>query len=151
MTEQHPAGRQIGPIGTGARVVGGAALLTGAFLIGVGALDVVLGLVATNALVVVALAARGRSAPPLRWTGPLGHAASLAIGIAAFSLGPVQVPAMLFVGTASLLAAARGMAACEIFAVSNWLQRRDDRLGCPVYVCADVLDTERASRGSPAC
>lgn len=146
---RDPAGRQIGPLGTAARVVGGIGLLTGAFLIGVDLLDAVLGLVVANAVVLVALAARGRSAPPLRWTGPIGHAANLAIGVAALSLGPVQVPAMLFVGSASLLAAARGMAACEIFAVSNWLRRRDDRLGCPLYVCADVLDTQLT--GTRAC
>jgi hypothetical protein len=141
-------GRQIGPYGTGARIVGGIGLLVGAFLIGVRPLDVLIGLVVANAVVLAALAVRGRSAPPLRWTGPIGHAATLAVGILTLSLDPVQVPAMLFYGSASLLAAARGMAACEIFAVSNWLRRRDDRLGCPVYVCADALDTELTGRTS---
>ena len=140
------AGRQIGPLGTATRVIGGVGLLTGAFLIGVGPLDVIFGLVVANAVVLVALAARGRSAPPLRWTGPVGHAANFAIAVAAFSLGPTEVPAMLFAGTASLVAAARGMAACEMFVVSNWLRRRDDRLGCPFYLCADVLDAQISGR-----
>jgi hypothetical protein len=144
-----PPARQIDTYGTAARVVGGIGLLTGAFLNGVDLLDAVLGLVVANAVVLVALAARGRSAPPLQWTGPIGHAANLAIVITAFSLGPVQVPAMLFAGLASLLAAARGMAACELFVVSNWLRRRDDRFGCPFYLCADLLDTQLT--GTRAC
>lgn len=34
----------------------------------------------------------------------------------------------------ALVAAWRGIGACEIFAISNWLRGRDDRLGCPLFL-----------------
>ena len=40
-----------------------------------------------------------------------------------------------------LLAALRGYAGCEVLAISNWLLRRDDQVGCMVF--APVEDLER--------
>ena len=39
-----------------------------------------------------------------------------------------------------LLAALRGYAGCEVLAVSNWLLRRDDQVGCAVFWPIDQLE-----------
>ena len=36
-----------------------------------------------------------------------------------------------------LLAAARGYAGCEVLAASNWLLRRDDQVGCALFLPVD--------------
>jgi hypothetical protein len=48
----------------------------------------------------------------------------------------------MFVGTSMLLAAARGYAGCEVLAISNWLLRRDDQLGCMVFAPADLAESQ---------
>jgi hypothetical protein len=137
-----PAGpataRRIGPWGTGTRVVAGAAMLAGAAVIGIDALDAVLGLIVFPLGVSVVLALRGRDAPPLRLTGPAGCCLVCAIGAAAFIVVPVAT--LLFFGTAMLIAAMRGYAGCELFAVSNWLRRRDDQIACPVFDAIDAAE-----------
>ncbi|MGH9212727.1 MAG: hypothetical protein ACRD2C_18965 [Acidimicrobiales bacterium] len=146
MSQQHqplarprpPSPRQIGTLATAARVVGGTAMLAAALLSGIKLLDILVGIVAANAIVLVTLAARGASAPPLRLTGPFSHVVNIALVIAFLNLLPV--PAMLFYGSASLLAAARGYGACEMFAVANWLRHRDDQFGCPFYLPFDLID-----------
>lgn len=102
------------------------------------------GVVAANAAVITLLALRGGSAPPLRMTGPISHVVNIAVGVTVLNLA--HVPALLFYGSAMLLAAARGYAACEMFAVSNWLRRRDDRFGCPLFCPADVIDELTSGR-----
>jgi hypothetical protein len=44
------------------------------------------------------------------------------------------------------LAAARGYAGCEVLAVSNWLLRRDDQIGCAVFWPIDQLEQHRTAR-----
>ena len=48
--------------------------------------------------------------------------------------------ALIFYGASMLLAAARGYAGCEVLAVSNWLLRRDDQVGCVVFWPVDHLE-----------
>jgi hypothetical protein len=38
------------------------------------------------------------------------------------------------------LAAVPGDAGCEVLAVCNWLQRRDDQVGCAVFWPIDQLE-----------
>jgi hypothetical protein len=57
----------------------------------------------------------------------------------------VSDAALLFFGSSMLLAAYRGYAGCEVLAISNWLLRRDDQVGCVVFDPVDRLETaERA-------
>jgi len=49
----------------------------------------------------------------------------------------------VFYGTSMLLAAARGYAGCEVLAVSNWLLRRDDQIGCVVFGPVDGAERQR--------
>ncbi len=132
--------RHLGVFGTVARVGFGSWMLVHAVQTGVKPLDALFGLLIANALVVVLLAARGPDAPPLRMTGPASHAVNLVVALIVLSV--FHVPALLFAGTASLLAAARGYGGCEMFAVSNWLRRRDDQFGCPFYLPADIADQQ---------
>jgi hypothetical protein len=46
-----------------------------------------------------------------------------------------------------LLAALRGYAGCEVLAISNWLLRRDDQVGCLVLSPIDELERRRRQRG----
>ena len=54
------------------------------------------------------------------------------------------------------MAAVFGSGGCEVTAVSNWLRRRDDQVGCPLFAPFDALDgasgAQPATRGdrSPA-
>lgn len=136
--------RKIGLLGTAARLGVGTWFIVRAFQIGVSPLDAVFGPVAANLVVIAALRLRGRSAPPLRMTGPISHLVNLVVGLT--MLNVFDVPALLFVGSASLLAAVRGYGACEMFAVSNWLRRRDDQFGCPFYLPVDVVDQQLTGR-----
>ena len=57
--------------------------------------------------------------------------------------------ALLFYGGSMLVAAARGIAGCEVLAVSNWLLRRDDEVGCAPFSPLDALETRHARRSVP--
>jgi hypothetical protein len=48
--------------------------------------------------------------------------------------------ALLFYGASMLLAGLRGYAGCEVLAVSNWLLRRDDQVGCVVFSPIDQFE-----------
>jgi len=39
-----------------------------------------------------------------------------------------------------VLAALRGYTGCEVLAISNWLLRRDDQVGCVVFWPIDILE-----------
>jgi hypothetical protein len=58
-------------------------------------------------------------------------------------LGFTSDAALLFYGASMLLAAARGYAGCEVLAVSNWLLRRDDQVGCVLFTPVDALTRGR--------
>jgi hypothetical protein len=127
-----------------ARVVVGAAMLAGAVAIGISALDAVLGLLAFPFAVSAVVLLRRRDAPPVRLTGAGGCCLNCAIGAAAFIALPVA--ALLFYGASMLVAAVRGYAGCELFAVSNWVWRRDDQIACPVFHPVDVAEARVQQR-----
>lgn len=138
--------RHLGPLSTAARLVVGVVLVAVAVYDGPRPLDVLLGLVAANAVVFVALAARGRDAPQLRFIGPAGHLINIALIFAFYAFNPIA--ASLFYGSAMLLAAARGYGACEMFAVWNWVRRRDDQFGCPFFLPVDVIERQLSGRAN---
>ncbi len=140
-------GRRIGKWGTVSRLVLGGLFIYWALIRGVGSDDAIIGLVVFPAAVSLVLALRGRDAPPLRLGGPGGYALNILIFAVAFNLAPL--PTLLFAGATQLLAAARGYAGCELFAVSNWLRRRDDQIACPVHSPIDAWEA-RANGHEPA-
>ncbi len=56
-----------------------------------------------------------------------------------------EVLGLTDLGGSALLAAIRGYAGCEVFAVANWLRRRDDQISCAVFSPIDTLEA-RARR-----
>lgn len=151
--------RQIGAIGTSARVaLGGFLLLDGAlggrFTLIHGQLQLhlqtaslLLGLIGFPPALIAWQWIRSRhTASRLVATGPL--ATMLNIVVVGVFVGAAYVPLISFVGFAGfvfygasmLLAAARGYSGCEVLAVSNWLLHRDDQIGCLVLSPIDQLE-----------
>jgi len=58
---------------------------------------------------------------------------------------PTRGATFVFLGSAPLFAAARGAGGCEIVAVSNWLLRRDDQIGCPLFWPVDTYEARARS------
>ena len=146
--------RAIGPAGTAARILLGGYLvgsvieaeITGGFT----PLVWVVGLLAFPGVLLAAQWARARrGAGRLHATGPVAHLVTVA-GFLALTLIPeynraIDVTgdaAVIFVGASMLLAAARGYAGCEVLAISNWLLRRDDQLGCMVFAPVDLAESQ---------
>lgn len=111
-------------------------------------LSVALGLVAFPAALLVWRGLRGRSTPrPLRATGPVATTLNILV-FSALALTPLYAQplsfasgaALVFYGASMLLAAIRGYGGCEVLAVSNWLLRRDDQIGCLVLSPIDNLE-----------
>ena len=50
--------------------------------------------------------------------------------------------ALLFYGASMLLAAARGYAGCEVLAITNWVLRRDDQVGCVLFSPLDEIESK---------
>jgi hypothetical protein len=143
--------RAIGPLGTTARVLVGGLLMGsvtwGHLTRGFHPAAWLLGLVGFPALLVAGQWLRARRTPtPLRATGPVAHALNVAVFVVLYLLEPTSDAALLFYGASMWLAAARGYAGCEVLAVSNWLLRRDDQVGCAVFWPVDQLEHHRTVR-----
>ncbi len=145
------APRAIGPIGTTARTIVGTLLvgsvvqghLAGPFRPAAWAL----GLLGFPGLLLGWQWLRARRTPtPLRATGPAAHALNVAVFVGLYVLEPTSDAALLFYGASMWLAAVRGYAGCEVLAVSNWLLRRDDQIGCAVFWPVDQLEQRRTAR-----
>lgn len=163
MSTLTAARRQIGRLGTCARIVIGAVLFVfganggkrvvfmgGHFESGLNVAALILGIVVFPAVLLVLQWIRmRRNSSRLDATGP----GATAVNILAFALliAISFVPAISYVGYAAfvfyggsmLLAAARGYAGCEVLAVSNWLLRRDDQIGCLVLSPIDQWERGR--------
>jgi hypothetical protein len=143
--------RGIGPLGTTTRLLV-VALLLGSVIWGhldrgLHLSSWVLGLVGFPAVLLAVQWLRARRTPtPLRATGPVAHALNLAVFLTLYLLEPTSDAALIFYGTSMLLAALRGYAGCEVLAVSNWLLRRDDQVGCAVFWPVDQLEHHRTAR-----
>lgn len=141
----HPS-RQIGRLGTAARIALGGVFLAIPFVVGdaPGWLDAALGLLALPATVLSFLWLRARRNPQrLLATGFGGYTVNFGIGAVLLAAPFTREAAFFFYGTSMLLAAARGYAGCELFAVPNWLLRREDEIGCPVFGPVDAVEHER--------
>lgn len=158
--------RQIGAIGTAARVVLGLVLLVYGLL--GGKLVVINGHVQTGfepVTLVVGLFVfpltllawqwlRARRDPTrLQATGPVGTAINMVVLLGLF-LTPWYAPplsftsgaALVFYGASMLLAALLGYGGCEVLAISNWVLRRDDQVGCFVLGPVDYLEHHLSHR-----
>ena len=145
--------RAIGRGGTLARIAVSIWLLW--LAVGDGAftwLIAVLGLVVFPAVLLLMQVLRSRvSSAPLRATGPVGHAVNAAIIVALFLLPfprEVRDAVALFYGASMLVATWRGYAGCEVLAISNWLLRRDDQVGCVVFAPIDALEARQTTHAT---
>ncbi len=159
-------GRQIGAAGTTARIVVGALALAGGLVggevivvhgqvrTGFEPMSVAVGLIAFPAVLLAWQWLRARRAPaPLQATGPLSTALNMLV-LAALLLTPLYArplafttnAALVFYGGSMLLAALRGYGGCEVLAISNWVLRRDDQVGCLVFGPIDHLERRLRER-----
>ena len=143
--------RQIGSVGTTARIIV-ETLLVGSVVQGHLARGFhpstrVLGLLGFPAVLLGLQWLRARRTPTrLEATGPVGHALNLAVFLVLYLWEPTSDAALLFYGASMWLAAVRGYAGCEVLAVSNWLLRRDDQVGCAVFWPVDRLEHHRTGQ-----
>ena len=149
MTERK---RRIGPLATTLRVAVAVGLLylaggADGFSWGVGWYDAVGGLVALPALtILLGLAARRYAARPLRFTGPTGRALNGVVILALVTNPYTGGAATLFYANTLLVAAWRGQPGCEITVLPNWILRRDDQVGCPLFAPIDALEARQRTR-----
>jgi hypothetical protein len=150
--------RDIGPIGTLARVLGGILVLAIPIALdGLGWWDLAVGLIGLPSVAGVAFlivrAGYERWAPgglAAAQSGTCWGAACwlLAMVLAAFipvaALTPVSGTAFwLWIGASLLLGAARGYGGCEILAFPNILTHRRDQVGCLLYTPIDRAEARR--------
>ncbi len=153
-TNTHPPAtrrRQIGPVGTTARIIVGTLLVGsvahGHLTRGFHPSAWALGLLGFPAVLVGLQWLRARRTPTrLEATGPVAHALNLAVFLVLYLWEPTSDAALLFYGASMWLAALRGYAGCEVLAVPNWLLRRDDQIGCAVFWPIDQLEHQRTMR-----
>ncbi|HYZ93184.1 MAG TPA: hypothetical protein VFA34_12470, partial [Actinomycetota bacterium] len=109
--------REIGPWGTAARMLVGAAALVSAYSIGLTPRTAALGAIVIPAATILAMLLRGRHAGPLRAHAAYWHCVNIGIGVLLFTISPPA--AFFFYGLAMLVAAWRGFGACELLSISN--------------------------------
>ena len=150
--------RAIGVIGTIGRVIVGLLLIVVPVLgpawwggEGLHWYEVALGLVGFPALMLLFQWVRLQTTTErLDATGSLGFCINLAVGIVLFSIPATRDAFSLFLGVSLLLAAARGYAGCEVTAISNWLLRRDDQVGCIVFSPIDQAEKALTGKSTTA-
>jgi hypothetical protein len=123
--------RNIGVIGTSARIAIGAGLLFFAFQgEGVQWHEALIGFALFPALLMLFHWARlSRTKESLNANGPMGFLLNNGIVILFVLIPYTRDPAFLFYGASMILAAIRGEGGCEIMSLSNWLLRRNDEVG----------------------
>ena len=152
--------REIGPIGTAARVVGGLTAVALPIALGglgwwdAAAVLVALPLVATGTAVLITAAYR-RLAPdalarrqaicsgPACWLIATVIGAAVAIDVLTPASGEVAL--WVWLGGSMLVAAARGHGGCEVLAIPNLITGRRDQIGCILYTPIDRAEARRAA------
>ncbi len=145
------ANRQIGSIGTAARlIIGtlvGGAVAYGHFVRGpFRPVPWILGLIVFPGVFLTWQWMRARHNPSrLVATGPIASAVNVIVFLyfllfAPRSLSWLSDAVLLFYGVSMCLAAIRGYAGCEALAISNLLLKRDDQLGCLFFSPIDNVE-----------
>ena len=156
-SEEAARGRAIGVVGSIARIGLGLLFLSPSLVGRFQWHEALLGLVGFPAMLLLGQWLRlRRTRELLRATGPVGFLANVAVFLALY-LTPVYFPplsftsdaTLIFYGASMLLAGLRGYAGCEVLAVSNWLLKRDDQVGCVLFSPLDGLES-RLTRNASA-
>lgn len=153
--------REIGPIGTAARVVGGLiAIGLPIALGGFGRWDaaaalVALPLVATGAAAFVTSAYRRLAAEALARRDAICSGAACwlvaiaigaAVGVEILTPASGEVALWVWLGGSMLVAAARGFGGCEVLAIPNLITGRRYQIGCILDTPIDRVEARRAGR-----
>lgn len=83
----------------------------------------------------------------LRAIGPLETCVNAAVAIPLFVFDVTRDATLLFYGASLVISAARGYAGCEVLAISNWLLRRNDQVGCVVFSPLDAVESRMRGTG----
>ena len=151
--------RHIGPFGTAARL-GLGCIMAGSVFYGqiikgpFHPLSWIIGLLVFPALTTTWQYLRARRNPTrFAATGPLATILNILVFFAFYftflyapALAFLSDAALLFYGLSMLLAALRGYGGCEVLAISNWLLKRDDQVGCMVFSPIDVAESNLGRR-----
>jgi CDP-diglyceride synthetase len=140
--------RSIGRFGTATRILVGLLLLSIGIIYAAGGRSLwwqlALGLVGFPAALTLAQLARLAFAKTrLRQTGSLATGINCAALVVLLVAWPTRNATLIFLGAAMLLAALRGYGGCESLAISNWILRRDDQVGCLLLSPIDALEARR--------
>ncbi len=153
--ERFGSRRQIGPIGTVARIAGGAAAIALPIALdGFSWWDAAIALVALPVIAAVAAllitAIFRRLAPGTLasrhaiCSGPGCSLIAVMVvansGLAALTPANGTVTIWVWLGASMLLAAARGYGGCEVLAIPNLITGRRDQIGCIMYTPIDALE-----------
>ncbi len=145
--------RQIGILGTTTRIIIGT-WLVGSVVYGhvvrgpSRPLPWVIGLIILPAIFIIWQYLRARRNPTrLEANSPVATVLNVVIFFAFYftfiyapSIDFMSDAVLIFYGLSMLLAALRGYGGCESLAISNWLLKRDDQLGCLVFSPIDYVE-----------
>ena len=151
-------GRGILPIGTAGRVLVGIGFLSLAlfdtpFRWGLQWHEALLGLLGFPAVTILGVllwSELAGASTPIRAMGAPGLCIATGVLFALFAVPFTEDATALFLGSTLLLAAARGYAGCEVTAISNWLLRRNDQVGCMVFSPLDAAEAQISRRSREA-
>jgi hypothetical protein len=142
--------RAIGRLGTAARAIVGLALLAGGIIAGGGWISwwqLALGLVGMPTVVLAAQVARLTiTKRALSQTSHLASCLNCAAVVGLLTVSQTRDATLVFLGSSMLLAAARGYGGCETLAITNWLLRRNDQVGCLVFWPVDRFEARSQGR-----
>jgi hypothetical protein len=141
---QRTEPRAIGPVGTWARLLFGLAFVLLGLLLGGGGIEwtaLLLGVVAFPAVLGAAQLLRLSIVRARLWaTGRAASCVNLGLLAILLAIPATSRPTFVFLGVSMLVAAWRGYAGCESLAISNWILRRDDQVGCLLFSPIDELE-----------
>lgn len=154
--------REIGPIGTSTRLILGLILFGSVFYGQIikgpfRPLPWMIGVLLFPAIFLIWQSLRARRNPArFEASGPFASVINIVI-LFAFYFTYLYAPAIafmsdavvIFYGLSMLLAAFRGYGGCESLAISNWLLKRDDQIGCLVFSSIDNAERKSTGRSHP--
>ena len=152
----RPSSREIGPIGTASRVVGGVvAIVVPLTVWGSTWWDWAAGLLGFPLLAAgagTAVAALYMREPARSRQMPWGAALTLFVVVLGSATALTYLTAIdgtgvwIFLGASMLLAAAKGYGGCEVLAFANAVTGRQDRIGCVLYAPIDAAEAMGGKR-----
>lgn len=154
--------RQIGIIGTVVRLILGfilfGSVFYGHFIKGpFRPLPWVIGLLVLPAIFITWQYLRARrNLARLQANGPLATVINVVIFWAFYftylyapAIGFMSDAVLIFYGLSMLVAALHGYGGCESLAISNWLLKRDDQIGCLVFLPVDYAEEKLTGHPTP--